>query len=159
MNMSKNKIIGIAVIVLVTAYMVFIVKGGTNPKEKVKWVTLEEAQALNAKEPRKIFIDVYAEWCTFCKKMDKEALQDPKVVDYINKNYYPVKLDGEDKKKVMFKGKKTTYEEIAFDLFKVKAYPTLVFMDSTFSNHVLSEGYHSTDKLEFILKDYNEKRN
>lgn len=142
---------------MITAYIVFIVKGGTEEKDKINWVTLEEAQELSAKAPKKIFIDVYAQWCTYCKKMDKEALRNPKVVDYINANYYAIKMDGEDTKKVMFKGKKTTYQDIVFDLFKVKAYPTLVFMDSGFTTHVSSEGYHSTDKLDFILRDFNEK--
>ena len=42
------------------------------PKEEaVKWLTIEQAQELNKKKPRKIFVDVYTDWCGWCKKMDK----------------------------------------------------------------------------------------
>ena len=60
-------------------------------KHKVKWYTLEEAQKLNAKNPKKIIIDVYTDWCGWCKKMDQATFGNPAIAKYLNDNYYPVK--------------------------------------------------------------------
>ncbi|MBP9152977.1 MAG: DUF255 domain-containing protein, partial [Flavobacteriales bacterium] len=69
-------------------------------QEEIKWVSLEEADALRRTEPRKILIDVYTDWCGWCKKMDASTFKDPKVVAYINANYYAVKLDAEQKEPI-----------------------------------------------------------
>ncbi len=37
----------------------------------VRWLSWEEAIELSKEDPRKIVIDVYTEWCGWCKKMDK----------------------------------------------------------------------------------------
>ena len=78
---------------------------------KVKWISIEEAEKLNKQEPRKIMVDVYTDWCGWCKKMDKETFSHPVIAEYINKNYYAVKLDAEGKDEITFSG--TTYKFIA----------------------------------------------
>ena len=35
--------------------------------ETVKWYSIEEALKLNEKTPRNILIDVYTDWCGWCK--------------------------------------------------------------------------------------------
>ena len=37
----------------------------TNAQEKIQWMSIEEAYALTLTEeaPKKIFIDVYTDWC------------------------------------------------------------------------------------------------
>ena len=36
--------------------------------QEINWMTIEEAEAAVKKEPKKIFIDVYTDWCGYCKK-------------------------------------------------------------------------------------------
>jgi thiol:disulfide interchange protein len=43
---------------------------------EIQWVTLDELHELNKKEPRKVFIDIYATWCGPCKLMDKKTFAD-----------------------------------------------------------------------------------
>ena len=152
-----QKYIAFVFFLLITAYVVTIVKGGGgDEKSKINWISLEEAQTLAAKEPKKIFVDVYTDWCGYCKKMDKETFRDSSVVNYINKNYYAVKLNAESTKKISYKGIKLTYEDIAFDVFKVKVYPTTIIMDSNFSNPMSTEGYLGKEDLHAFLKRYEE---
>ena len=55
---------------------------------KVNWLSLEEAQKLNAKTPRKMVIDVYTHWCGPCKMMDRSTFSDPNVAKMLNDDYY-----------------------------------------------------------------------
>ncbi|WP_394350960.1 thioredoxin family protein [Poritiphilus flavus] len=108
--------------------------------QEVQWLSLEEAAALaqNDKNPKKVFIDVYTDWCGWCKKMDKDTFQNPEVAKYMNSNFYMVKLDGEGKDPIEFKGKtynyvpsgRRGYHEIAAALLQGRmSYPTVVFLD------------------------------
>jgi len=62
---------------------------------KIKWYTANEAFELQKKAPKKILIDVYTDWCGWCKRMDESTFKNPKVVEYLNKNYYCVKFNAE----------------------------------------------------------------
>ena len=73
-------------------------------QEKIQWMGFEEAIAASEKQPKKIFIDVYTDWCGWCKKMDKTTFVDPDVAKYMNEAFYPVKFDAESNETVHFKG-------------------------------------------------------
>ena len=62
--------------------------------DKIKWYSFEEAYQLNKKKQKKIFIDVYTEWCGWCKKMDAETFANPLIAKYMSEHFYCVKLGG-----------------------------------------------------------------
>src|SRR5210317_1574139 len=78
----------------------------TNAQEKIQWMSIEEAYALTLTEaaPKKIFIDVYTDWCGWCKRMDKATFQNPEVAAYMNAHYYNVKFDAEQKEAIEMLG-------------------------------------------------------
>ena len=105
---------------------------------KVNWVTFEEAVELNKKTPKPFLIDIYTDWCGWCKRMDKTTYQNEILVQYINKNFHAVKLDGEQKEDITFKdytfkfkpNGRRGYNEFAAVLLNGKlSYPTTVFMN------------------------------
>ena len=49
--------------------------------QKIKWMTFEEAVKLNETTPKKIFIDVYTDWCGWCKRMDQTTFRNEEVVN------------------------------------------------------------------------------
>lgn len=125
---------------------------------EIQWVSLAEAEKLMAKEPRKVLIDVYTEWCGPCKMMNNTTFKDPGVVNYINKNYYAVKFNAEGPDVIEFKG--NTYKNDQYDPAKAKmrngthdltraiaplngkiAYPTIVYLDENFQILTPSQGF------------------
>jgi thioredoxin-related protein len=128
--------------------------------EKVKWHTLDEALKLNATTPRNILIDVYTDWCGWCKKMDAETFDHPVIAKYINKNFYAVKFDAESSATVKFGehtftntgsgGTRKTTHQFATAL-GVSGYPTIVYFTGDLKLIGPVSGYYTAEKIEPLL--------
>lgn len=94
----------------------------------LKWLSFDEAQAIAAKEKKTILVDVYTDWCGWCKKMDATTYGDPKVMKYLAQKYVIAKLNPEEEGTVTVQGKKITKQEFA-QAVGVKGFPTLVFFN------------------------------
>ena len=123
---------------------------------KIKWVNVSDLQELSETSPRKVFIDIYATWCGPCKLMDKKTFTDPKIVEYVNENYYAVKLNGEGKKQVNLFGKTMTEAELAH-AFRIQGYPSIVFMDEKLQPYQPVAGYIPAQSFIKMLKQFNEE--
>ena len=137
-----------------------------NTGEKIKWVSFTEAVELNKTNPKKIFIDVYTDWCGWCKVMDKNTFTNPVIIKYMNEKYYAVKLDAEMKDTVKFNDivfvnpnpttKRSTHQLAASLLQNKLSYPTTVYLDETFKMLSPFPGYLKPEQMEPILKFYGE---
>ncbi len=132
-----------------------------NSQQKINWISLEEADRLRIEEPRKIMIDVYTDWCGWCKRMDRTTFVDPKLVEYVNKNYYAVKLDAEQQETIIVGGKKYEYvpngrrgyNQIAKELLQGKmSYPTIVFLDEHMNMIQPLPGFREAKEMQPILE-------
>jgi thioredoxin-related protein len=126
------------------------------PAEEIKWYTWEEAIQLSDKKPKKIFIDLYTDWCGWCKKMDKTTFTDPAVVKYMNENFYAVKFNAEQKEEVKFRDYTFKYiasgvrgvHELAYSLLDGQlSYPSYVYLDEQKNRITISPGYKTADSF------------
>jgi thioredoxin-related protein len=131
-----------------------------DPEPKVKWLTFEEAAALAEKNPKKIFIDVYTDWCGWCKVMDKNTFANEKIANYLNENFYPVKLDAEQKEDIVFRGHtfkfvpsgNRGYHQLAAALLNNRmSYPSIVFLDEQFNMIQPIPGYQPPQEFEKLM--------
>ena len=133
------------VLLTVSAFRTSLPAELPNPAEpapkRIKWLTVQEAYVLTQKKPKKFVVDVYTDWCGWCKVMDRETFSKPAIVDYVNENYYAVKLNAEQTDditlgKQTFKyvsgGSRGVHELAAALLKNQMSYPTTVFLDEKF---------------------------
>ncbi len=128
---------------------------------QIKWLTWDEAVKANEKQPKKIFIDFYTDWCGWCKRMDATTFVDPAVVEYINKNFHAVKFNAEQKEDIVFQGTtfqwqaggRNGYHKLAFELLNGRlGYPSFVYLTPTFERILISPGYKQPEDLQKELK-------
>jgi thioredoxin-related protein len=127
-------------------------------------MTFQEALIAQEKNPKKIFVDAYTDWCGWCKKMDKETFKNPDVIKYMNKHFYAVKFNAEGNETVHYKGKKynnpnynpnKTGRNSAHELSKflnIKSFPTVLFLDEEATVITPVPGYKTPQQLELYLK-------
>jgi thioredoxin-related protein len=92
-------------------------------------LSFDEALKTAKKEHKKVIVDIYTDWCGWCKKMDREAYSDAGIQKIINDNFIYVKLNAEGSGVNNYNGKSYTDGELA-EYFQVTGYPTTVFLDS-----------------------------
>ncbi|MFN4246177.1 MAG: thioredoxin family protein [Flavipsychrobacter sp.] len=134
------------------------VKKAPNDKE-IEWISFEEAEKRMQKEPRKVWIDVYTDWCGWCKVMDKKTFTHPEVIKYINTKYYAIKFNAERTDSFSFAGKKWGFmpeykaNGLAVQLMNGQmSYPTSIVMVENFQNPSAIPGYLAVGQIEPILK-------
>lgn len=162
MNM-KRYLIGL----LFIAIFYFVSPVNLSAQEaKVNWLSIEEAEALSKKEPKKIFIDFYTDWCGWCKRMEANTFSHPYIAEYINENYYPVKFNAEQADAITFQGKEFVNENAgqrrsahSFAVAVLQGrmgYPSVAFFDENLNLITAMSGYRPPEKLEPILVFFND---
>ncbi|MBD0404662.1 thioredoxin family protein [Flammeovirga sp. EKP202] len=121
-------------------------------KDEISWKSAEEAIASSVKDGKPIFIDVYTDWCGWCKILDKKTFQNSDVVDYVSENYHAVKLNPEKDGSFQFKGKNYTNESFALS-HDVNSYPAIIVIHPEGKEKVFV-GYRDSKSFLEILKKY-----
>ena len=140
----------------------------TNTKaqnDEINWMSMNEAIAAQAINPKKIMMDAYTNWCGPCKLLDKKTFHNADVVKYVNENYYAVKFNAEGNESIKFKDEtfvnpdyndsransRNSQHQLA-EALQINAYPTIVFFDENGNILVPLPGYKSPQQLELYLK-------
>ena len=76
------------------------------PKKELKTYSIQEAMALSKKKPKKILVNINADFCNTCKVQTKTTFVDTSIAAYIEKNFYLVNFSAESNDTIMFKGEK-----------------------------------------------------
>ncbi len=144
----------------------FVLLGVTkiSAQDKINWMSMNEALEAQKENPKKIFMDVYTDWCGPCKLLDKKTFHNDDVAKYVNENYYAVKFNAEGTEEITYQDFTYTnpnYQEgrkgrnsqhLLAHALKVTGYPTIVFFNEKGELIQPVVGYKTPEQLEIYLK-------
>ncbi|TPN84721.1 thioredoxin family protein [Aquimarina algicola] len=130
-------------------------------KDAIQWITFEQLEdSLNIK-PKKVIISFYADWCAYCKKMDRAVFTKSDIVKKIKDEYYAVKMNAETKDTIVFENtafvnrdhltSRNSIHDIALLLASRQgqpfSLPATIFLDKNFKVRKRCFEYMSPKKL------------
>lgn len=121
----------------------------TEPEQDF-WVSLEEAQHQALDKGRYILLDVYTEWCGFCRRMIRETYADKRVQEALDQYFYPVRIDAESSRTVAFQGESYTMQDLAL-AFGVQSFPTTIFLNPRGEPVALQPGFIEAERFHKML--------
>ena len=133
----KSKRIAVAVLVLL-GFMACASSSMASSRE-IKWYSYEEGTALGKKLGKKIFIDFYADWCGYCRMMDRSTFKDASVIAILNRDFIPVKVHSDMEKEIALR-------------YNIRALPNIAFISEDGKRIGSIPGYIPSDRLVEILE-------
>ncbi len=130
---------------LVVLFSVFF----TQSWAQVNFIFEDLGKALaEAKTTKKyIMVDVYADWCGWCKKMDVSTFKDSQVSNFVNANMIALKLNSEKGDGIAFAQK-----------HNVTGLPTIVYLDSRGNLVRTAPGYKTATQLMNEIESFKMKQ-
>ncbi|MFT5617312.1 MAG: thioredoxin-related protein [Arenicella sp.] len=149
---------------IICLLIIALISSSFSPKEgevSIQWMTMEEAFKATQSKPKKIFIDVYTDWCGWCKKMDKNTFENVEIANYMNTHFYAVKFNAEQKENIVL-GEQTFkfvangnrgYNELAPALMQGQmTFPTVIVLNEKFQMLQPIPGYREPKEMKTILE-------
>ncbi len=122
----------------------------------IQWMTWDQAVKATKANPKPLLIDVYTDWCGWCKRMDQTTFKDPKVVQFVADNFYAVKFDAEQKEDIVYDGNTFTFQKtgqrgvhtLAASLLDGRlSYPSVVYLNGNMERIMISPGFKDADAI------------
>jgi len=152
-------------------FLVFLLINTTSIlAQNVKWHSFEEALQLNTERAKnglstkKIFVDVYTDWCGWCKRMDATTFAHPVIVEKLNTDWIAVKVNAERKDTVVINGQtlinenqgtRSTHQLAQILLNGKMSYPSYSLIDETGKAIQVINGYMEVQQFEMLLDFFN----
>jgi len=133
---------------------------------KINWLDFETAIEKNKTHNKFIFIDIYTDWCGWCKKMDATTFTNAEIIKYMNTHFYAVKMNAESKDPIPYKGKlyewknygRGGYNTLAISLLGSQmSFPSFVVLSKRETKLGKIIGYRDASGMMTELKKYGGK--
>jgi thioredoxin-related protein len=108
---------------------------------------LEEARSTK----RHVLVDVYTDWCGWCRRMEADVYSRPEVREYLARKFVLVKLDAEAADAASYEGRPFTSRSLAAR-FSVNGYPTTIFLKPEGDHLINVPGYVPADRFLLVLR-------
>jgi thioredoxin-related protein len=126
------------VCLLVIGFMITTTAGHT-ASNSVKWYSFDEGMALGQSQEKRIFMHFWAEWCGYCRRMEKKTFSNSAVIAKLNENFISIKVNYDREKRLV-----TT--------FKVAGFPDNWFFSKDRKDIKHQPGYIPPEQFLVMLK-------
>lgn len=153
MRFSKLYLLSFTLIILLS----FNLTAQDNKKNDLKWYTWNEGYKLAQENGKIVLIDMYTDWCGWCKKMDRDTYSKPEVVALINKHFVPIKFNPELANIIYdVDGTKVNGRQLQGMLTNGKGsgYPTTFFIFTETKMLYPVSGYQNAERFLATLQSY-----
>ena len=122
------------------------------PKARgIEWLAWDAGLARASTAQRPVLVDVYTDWCGYCRKMDRDVYARDDVREFLARRFVTVKVDAESSKPATVGSKRLTESAVA-SRFRVTGYPTTVFLKANGEHLVNVPGYIPADRFLLLLR-------
>lgn len=136
---------------LIAALGVALSFAAAGAADAVVWRSWDDGLREAREKNRPILVDVYTDWCGWCRRMDRNVYTDPGVRDYLSNHFVTIKLNAESGARGTYGGNSLTSRAIA-SYFQVRSYPTTLFLRSGAEHIVSVPGYLPADRFLLLLQ-------
>jgi thioredoxin-related protein len=123
----------------------------TGSTRDLQWSAWDAGLRTAAATHRPILVDVYTDWCGWCRRMDKDVYSREDVRDYIARRFVTVRLDAESTNPASYSDRRYTESSLAAR-FRVTGYPTTIFLKPDGEHLVNVPGYVAADRFLLLLQ-------
>lgn len=116
----------------------------------INWLPYNEGLALAEKENKYVLVYFYTDWCSWCKKMDREVYSDKEIIKIMSQNFVSIRINTEAESKVAENGKEITERELA-KLYQVSGVPAIWFLESDRKRIAPLPGYVPPQRFKIVL--------
>lgn len=138
--------------------------GHIDANSPVEWITVEQLESKMKEQPRKVVVDLYTDWCGWCKRMDKSTFGNVELAKYLNEKFYAVKFNAETPNPITFKGEtfsaiqngrratnQLTHRLILGDQTNGRiGYPTFAFLDEQLNRIEAYPGFKDANGFDAL---------
>ena len=100
---------------------------------------------------RPVLVDVYTDWCAWCRRMEHDVYSRSDVRDYLAEHFVAVRLNAESDAAARYQGKRYTLRTLAAR-FRVTSYPTTMFLRPDGQHIVNVPGYVPADHFLLVMR-------
>ncbi|TAE87015.1 MAG: DUF255 domain-containing protein [Bacteroidetes bacterium] len=139
---------------LVLLIATFIVTNSFKAAEEIKWVDFNTGYGIAQKKNKVMLVDVYTDWCGWCKVMDKETYAKSEIASIINADFVAIKFNPEiPNASYTYNG--NTYNgkqlEQAISNNRIRGYPATMFINTKNNKSSLVVGFKNAEEFKTIL--------
>ena len=119
-------------------------------QDKLEWQPFERALSIADSINQPIFVDVWAPWCGWCRKMKREVY--PRLKKQLGKQFILSRINRDDNSTTYsYKGRKLTSVKLAQEL-KTQSVPAIVLLNAKGDYLLHLSGFIKSEKLRPILR-------
>jgi thioredoxin-related protein len=117
----------------------------------VQWKAWDAGLSAAQASDRPVIVDVYTDWCRWCRQMDRDVYARPDVQQYLDSHFVTIRLNAESSESVSYRGRMQSARSLASS-FGVSGYPTTIFLASNGDHLVNVPGYVDADRFLLLLR-------